>query len=308
MSPFEWAKYCSCERAVKPVVFGISGTALTDAERSLFTEHNPLGFILFARNIQSKEQLKALTADLHTFLGNRKVMILVDQEGGRVQRLVPPLMPQFPPMSLITAQTQSYQIGNAIGKGLSEYGFNVDCAPVLDLLFDGASSVIGNRSFGSDAETVGRLGLSYAKGLADAGIMPVIKHIPGHGRSLQDTHLNLAVVDASLEQMQHSDFVPFARVAESGLECMAMMSHVIYSAIDDTCPATLSSAVRSVIRNQIGFKGFIISDDICMKGLSEFHSDFSTIAPRMLDNAVDVVLHCNADIDQMRVILESLKC
>lgn len=307
LSDFDWKERCGSKRVVKPVVLGIKGTSLEQEERALFQEHNPLGFILFSRNIADAVQLKTLIQDLESFMGDRKVMILVDQEGGRVQRLVPPLMEQFPPMLDIKDQNHAYNVGNAIGRALADYGFNVDCAPVLDLLFDGASSVIGNRSFGADAERVSLLGASYAQGLSDAGIVPVIKHIPGHGRSTKDTHLDMARVDASLDELDKSDFVPFRYVAQSGLDCMAMMSHVIYTAIDPERPATLSAAVRDVVRGRIGFRGPVISDDICMKGLQKFHSDFSTIAPAMLESAVDIVLHCSADIKEMESVLASVQ-
>lgn len=307
LSDFDWKERCGSKRVVKPVVLGIKGTSLEPEERALFQEHNPLGFILFSRNIADAVQLKTLIQDLESFMGDRKVMVLVDQEGGRVQRLVPPLMEQFPPMLDIKDQNHAYNVGNAIGRALADYGFNVDCAPVLDLLFDGASSVIGNRSFGSDPEKVSLLGAAYARGLAHAGVMPVVKHIPGHGRSTKDTHLDMARVDASLDELDKSDFVPFRYVAQSGLDCMAMMSHVIYTAIDPERPATLSAAVRDVVRGRIGFRGPVISDDICMKGLQKFHSDFSTIAPAMLESAVDIVLHCSADIKEMESVLASVQ-
>lgn len=306
LSDFDWKERCCSKRAVKPVVLGIKGTSLEPEERALFQEHNPLGFILFSRNIADAVQLKTLIQDLKSFMGDRKVMVLVDQEGGRVQRLVPPLMEQFPPMDHVGNENQAYNIGFSIGRGLASYGFNVDCAPVLDLLFEGASSVIGNRSFGSDPEKVSLLGAAYARGLAHAGVMPVVKHIPGHGRSTKDTHLDMARVDASLDELDKSDFVPFRYVAQSGLDCMAMMSHVIYTAIDPERPATLSAAVRDVVRGRIGFRGPVISDDICMKGLSAFHTDLSTIAPEMLANAVDIVLHCSADIKEMESVLASV--
>lgn len=306
-SDFDWKTWCGSSRPVKPVVLGIRGLVLEPDERALFLEHNPLGFILFARNISDRTQLVNLIKDLKSFMGDRNVMVLVDQEGGRVQRLVPPLMDQFPPMDHVGNENQAYNIGFSIGRGLASYGFNVDCAPVLDLLFEGASSVIGNRSFGSDPEKVSLLGAAYARGLAHAGVMPVVKHIPGHGRSMQDTHLDMARVSASIGELDKTDFVPFRYIAQSGIDCMAMMSHVIYSELDAEHPATLSASVRRVIRHEIGFRGPIISDDICMKGLQKFHSDFSTIAPAMLESAVDIVLHCSADIKEMESVLASVQ-
>ena len=290
-------------------ILGCAGLSLTDEERQLFRDADPLGFILFARNVKSPEQVRALIADLRDCVGRGGAPVLIDQEGGRVARLRPPFWRAAPEATRIgalydtdpEAGCEAARLnGRLLAQDLENLGINVDCAPVLDLQFSGAHQIIGDRSFGAGVETVAALGRSTCEGLLAGGVVPVIKHVPGHGRAMLDSHEALPVVDASRGELQESDFQPFRALSDMPI---AMTAHVVYGAIDAERPATTSAKiVREIIRGFIGFDGLLISDDLSMKALSG-NLKMRTAAAR--DAGCDVALHCNGEIEEMTMVLEA---
>jgi len=287
-------------------ILGCSGPTLTAAETEFFHAADPLGFILFQRNCQTPEQVRRLVQDLRTTIGRSDAPVLIDQEGGRVARLRPPAWRRTPAAGRIgTLAGQDPEIAaeaaklNAqlMGRELAELGITVDCAPVLDLQLPGAHSVVGDRGFGADPELVARLGRAVCDGLRSTGITPVIKHAPGHGRALVDSHHELPRVDASLAELRHADFVPFKRLADMP---WAITAHVVYTAIDPEHPATTSSTViADIIRGEIGFAGVLVSDDLSMEALK---GDIGDRARRALAAGCDLALHCNGKLDEMRAV------
>ena len=293
-----------------PVLFGLSGTTLSDAERALFRDADPAGFILFGRNVADPDQLRALTDNLRDMSGRSDLPILIDQEGGRVARLQPPHWPTFPaaavfdrlydmaPASAIAAARAN---AFALGLMLSQCGITVDCMPLLDLRQPGAHNVIGDRAFGSDPLRVAALGRAALEGLAEGGIIGVIKHLPGHGRVTADSHVSLPHVDVD-EAALARDLAPFAAVAD--LARMAMTAHVVYSAWDAGHPATLSATViDQIIRQRIGFDGLLMSDDIEMQALS---GPVEQRAKAALGAGCDVVLHCSGNLAAMQQLASTL--
>lgn len=284
----------------RAAITGVSGLRLTAEEAALFRATPPLGAILFARNVETPEQLRALTGELRDLLG-AEAPILVDQEGGRVARLRPPHWPAFPAAAGFTGGPEAAARANAalIGLACAEVGFDVVCAPVLDLRVPGAHDIIGDRSFGEDPAEVARLGRATAEGLQEAGCIPVIKHIPGHGRALVDSHLDLPRVAADRDTLA-LDCAPFAALAASG--AWAMTAHILYEALDADRPATLSPAViGKVIRGAIGFDGVLVSDDLCMKAL---RGDPGALAAEAIAAGCDLVLHCNGVLAETAAALE----
>jgi len=283
----------------RAAIVGISGPVLTAEEATLFRAHRPLGAILFARNVQDSAQLSALIADLRDLLG-AEAPILVDQEGGRVARLRPPYWPAFPaPATFEPLPTEACRDNAALlGLTCAELGFDVVCAPVLDLRIEGAHDIVGDRASGSEPREVVRLGRAWIEGLQEAGCIPVMKHIPGHGRALADSHLELPRVTADREALA-LDCAPFAALATSG--SWAMTAHIVYEAIDPELPATLSATViETVIRRAIGFKGVLVSDDLCMKALAGEPAD---LARQSLAAGCDLVLHCNGVLPETAALL-----
>ncbi|MDO9712435.1 beta-N-acetylhexosaminidase [Paracraurococcus lichenis] len=283
----------------RAAIVGVSGPRLTAAEAALFRAAPPLGAILFARNIVDPDQLRALTAELREALG-ADAPILVDQEGGQVARLRPPLWPAFPPAAGFTAGPEAAARANAalLGLACADVGFDVVCAPVLDLRIPGAHDIIGDRSFGEDPAEVARLGRATIEGLQEAGCIPVIKHIPGHGRALVDSHLDLPRVTAGKDDLA-LDCAPFAALAAAG--AWAMTAHILYEALDAERPATLSPLViERVIRGAIGFAGVLVSDDLCMKAL---RGDPGALAAEAIDAGCDLVLHCNGVLEETAAAL-----
>jgi len=282
---------------LKPAILGISGPSLTPDERALFLEHRPRGVILFSRNIENPTQLAGLNADLRAALPEGAVL-MVDQEGGRVARLKPPHWPALPPAGSLRTPEEAFAHGRALGAMVREVGFTVTAAPVLDLHVPGASSVVGDRAITGDAATVGALGAQIAAGIMAEGITPVMKHIPGHGRALVDSHISLPRVPA----LHEDDLLPFIR---NKTLPWAMTAHVVYEAIDPHHPATLSKTVISeIIRGRIGFTGTLVSDDLAMGALSG-----STPAERAvaaLAAGCDVALYCPGDMAGNRAVLEAL--
>jgi beta-N-acetylhexosaminidase len=292
-----------------PAIFGLSGLTLTDDERAFFRDSDPAGYILFGRNIADREQLRRLTDDLRTIDGRADLPILIDQEGGRVARMKSPEWPDFPsgatfdalyeraPASAIEAARMNAM---ALAAMLTEVGINVDCLPLLDVRQPGASEVIGDRALGSEPMRVAALGRAILGGLQDGGVVGIVKHIPGHGRAMLDTHEALPVVSASDHELQ-TDLAPFAALRDAA---MAMTCHVIFEAWDPDRPATLSPVIiDSVIRQRVGFHGLLMSDDLDMKALS---GDVPSRAAAAVAAGCDIALNCWARMDDMVGIANAL--
>jgi beta-N-acetylhexosaminidase len=279
-----------------PAILGLSGPALTDAERGFFRAADPAGFVLFGRNVEDKAQLRALTDSLRALSGRADLPILVDQEGGRVARLAPPVWPAFPAGARFAALYEKAPIsaievaranGEALAVTLAEMGINVDCLPLLDVAQPGAHAVIGERALGDEPMRVAALGQALLDGLEAGGVSGVVKHIPGHGRARADSHQELPVVAASAEELQ-VDLAPFRALRDAP---MAMTAHVLYRAWDADLPATVSpTIIAEVIRGAIGFEGLLMSDDLAMDALSGTPGERARAA---LAAGCDVALHCS---------------
>ena len=293
-----------------PVIFGISGTVLSADEREFFAKIRPYGYILFARNCENPAQIKELTLSLQEISGQgRGLPILIDQEGGRVARLKPPHFPEFPPAAyfakiaetdLEAAKIATYDNARKIADMLLELGITVNCAPLADIPVAGANDIIGDRAFGDNPAQVIALARAFADGLIAGGVTPVLKHIPGHGRAVADSHMELPVVNTSLEELRKTDFVPFKALADLP---MAMTAHVLFTAIDPQNMATVSPAAIRLIREEIGFKGVLMSDDLSMKAM---RGSFSERARAVLSAGCDLVLHCNGDMAEMKQVAEGI--
>jgi beta-N-acetylhexosaminidase len=286
-------------------VFGCAGRRLSPEEAAFFRDRRPWGFILFGRNAESPDQVRALTEALRACVDRPDAPVMIDQEGGRVQRLRPPHWRRYPPASVFaglplppSAQREAARLGaRLIAHDLAAVGVDVDCAPVADVPAPGAHDVIGDRAYAATAERAGMLARAVAEGLIAGGVLPVVKHIPGHGRAGADSHERLPVVEASREALERVDFAPFRMLSDMP---MAMTAHVLYSAVDAARPATTSRAVISqVIRGHIGFDGLLISDDLSMKALG---GGLRERAEASLDAGCDIVLHCNADVAEMQAV------
>ena len=294
----------------KPVIFGCSGPALTPNERAFFTAQQPAGFILFSRNIETPAQLAVLITELKATAKTGRPAVLIDQEGGRVRRLGPPHWPDFPPMASFGRQygkSPAYALAALrlnlarIALELRRLGINVDCLPVLDLPVQGADEIIGDRAFSKDPAVTAELGKATVEAMLEFGCLPVIKHIPGHGRAPADSHQALPVVEASLAELAATDFKPFAACASAPL---AMTAHVAFLAIDGERPASLSQKIVSeIIRGHIGFEGLLISDDI---GMGALDGDFGRRAAAVLGAGTDLVLHCGGDLEEMEAVADAV--
>lgn len=294
---------------MQPAIYGLAGERLSADERSFFRDADPAGYILFKRNCASPEQVRMLTDELRAIHGRDDVPILIDQEGGRVARMRPPDWPDFPkaerfadlyrvaPASAIEAARANAQ---AIATMLRAAGVNVNCLPLLDVRQPGASDIIGDRAFGSEPMQVAALGRAVLEGMAAAGVVGVVKHMPGHGRALCDSHLELPVVDASEEALE-LDLEPFIRLRNAP---MGMMAHVVYTAWDDARPASQSPVViDAIVRGRIGFDGLLMSDDIGMRALS---GGFAERARGVVEAGCDIALHCSGDMDEMTDVASAL--
>lgn len=291
------------EARPRAVIFGLTGPVLTEAERAFFAEVKPFGFILFKRNCETKKQVSALTAALREAVGRPEAPILIDQEGGRVARLSAPEWPLFPSGAAIGALWRNdearaleaaWRSARLIAAELKAIGVDVDCAPVLDVPVSGADQVIGDRAYASTPERVAAIGRAFALGLLDGGVLPVIKHLPGHGRGSVDSHLGLPVVDTPLAELEKTDFAPFRALADMPL---GMTAHIQYSAIDAAQPATCSAhLIQHVIRGSIGFDGLLMTDDLSMKALG---GTLAERAEKSLVAGCDLLLHCNGQMDEM---------
>ncbi len=288
-------------------ICGLAGAVLKEEERAFLRQARPWGVILFRRNVESRAQLRALTDSVREALGDARAAILVDQEGGRVQRLAPPHWRGYPSAaaferaasSVEAAERLAWLGARLIAHDLREVGITIDCLPVLDAPQPGAHGVIGDRAYSDDPESVARIGRAAARGLLDGGVSPVMKHIPGHGRARADSHLELPLVEASRAELERVDFAPF--IANADLP-IAMTAHVVYSALDPVMPGTLSkSVIREAIRGAIGFDGLLMTDDLSMKALQ---GDFRQRAEAAIAAGCDIVLHCNGDLDEARAVAE----
>jgi beta-N-acetylhexosaminidase len=293
--------------SVGAAILGCSGPVLTPQEAAFFRRVRPWGFILFARNVVDPDQVRALTAALRETVGRSDAPVLVDQEGGRVQRLGPPHWRRYPPGRAYgdlpandpLLRREITRLGaRLLAYDLSALGINIDCVPVLDVPAPDGHEVIGDRAYALSAGEVAVLGRAAAEGLIAGGVLPVIKHIPGHGRAKADSHLELPVVGADFAALDARDFAPFKALSDMP---MAMTAHVIYSAVDKRRPATTSRAVmRQVVRGAIGFDGLVMSDDLSMKALS---GGFAERAQAARAAGCDVVLHCNGAMDEMAAVV-----
>ena len=287
-------------------ILGLAGTTLGREERAFFRDLDPWGFILFRRNVDSPEQVRALTHALRDCVGREDAPILIDQEGGRVQRLGPPHWPRYPAGRAygqaagndpLTARELARLGARLMAHDLTRVGINVDCVPVLDVPSPDGHEIIGDRAYGEAPDPVAVLGRAAAEGLIAGGVLPVIKHTPGHGRALADSHLELPVVEAALEELEARDFAPFRACSDMP---MAMTAHVVYAALDRKRCATVSrKVIRRIIRGAIGFDGLLMSDDLSMKALG---GSFGERTAAALKAGCDVVLHCNGDPAEMAAV------
>ncbi|WP_226581778.1 beta-N-acetylhexosaminidase [Acuticoccus sediminis] len=289
-----------------PLIVGLCGTRLTADEAAFLAEARPLGLILFRRNIGSREEIVRLVEDARAASGAR--LVLIDQEGGRVQRIGPPLAERYPPARSIGAlyardaeagARAAWLAGHLIAADLLPLGINTPCLPVADVPVPGAHDVIGDRAYAEEPDAVARLAGAAMDGVLAAGALPVVKHVPGHGRACADSHFSLPVVDAPRDALER-DFAPFRALAAAPL---GMTAHVVYNALDTDLPATLSSTVLDLIRRDIGFDGLLMTDDISMGALT---GDIGANARASLVAGCDCVLHCNGDMDEMTAVAGAL--
>jgi beta-N-acetylhexosaminidase len=290
---------------MRAFITGVAGSALTTEERLFLREAEPWGLIVFVRNIAGPDPLRRLIGEFRSAVG-RDAPVLIDQEGGRVQRLGPPQWPSYPPGAAYGAlYDKDRQTGLAaarlgarlIASDLAPLGIDVDCLPLADVPVPGSDAVIGDRAYGTEPGKVAAIAGAIAEGLADGGVLPVLKHIPGHGRATADSHKRLPVVTTDRATLDTTDFAAFRPLAALPL---GMTAHVVFSAIDPVAPATLSAAiVEGVIRDSIGFRGLLMSDDISMHALSGSLSERSAAA---IAAGCDMILHCNGEPAEMRAV------
>jgi beta-N-acetylhexosaminidase len=292
--------------STRAFITGVSGTELTAAEREFIRSERPWGFILFKRNIDTRAQVAALVAELRAVAGSADAPVLIDQEGGRVQRLGPPHWPVYPPGAIfaglydtdsVLGLTAARLSARLIAADLADLGITVDCLPLADVPVAGADAVIGNRAYGTEPGKVAAIARAVTEGLEEGGVLPVLKHIPGHGRATADTHFKLPTVDTPRGELERTDFAAFKPLADLP---MAMTAHVVFSAVDPAHPATTSATmIAEVIRGTIGFQGLLMSDDVSMNALS------GNIAERtraIFAAGCDMALHCNGNIEEMREV------
>src|SRR3981189_3580344 len=292
--------------STRAFITGVSGAELSAAEREFIRSERPWGFILFKRNVESPTQVARLVSELRNALGAPDAPVLIDQEGGRVQRLRPPRWPAYPagavfgalydiePARALSAARLSARL---IAADLIETGVTVDCLPLADVPIAGADAVIGNRAYGTEPGKVAAIARAVTDGLEQGGILPVLKHIPGHGRATADTHFRLPEVDTSKTELERTDFAAFQPLAALP---MAMTAHVVFSALDPAQPATTpATIIRQVIRGVIGFQGLLMSDDVSMNALARSSPERT---PATVDAGCDMVLHCNGKLDEIREV------
>ncbi|MBB4259631.1 MULTISPECIES: beta-N-acetylhexosaminidase [unclassified Bradyrhizobium] len=292
--------------STRAFITGVSGTELTAVEREFIRDQRPWGFILFKRNVATPAQVAALVAELRTTASAADAPVLIDQEGGRVQRLGPPHWPVYPPGAVFSTLydtdsalglTAARLSARLIAADLADLGITVDCLPLADVPVEGADAVIGNRAYGTEPGKVAAIARAVTEGLEQGGVLPVLKHIPGHGRATADTHFKLPTVDTPRGELERTDFAAFKPLSDLP---MAMTAHVVFSAVDPAHPATTSATmIADVIRGAIGFQGLLMSDDVSMNALS------GNIAERtraIFAAGCDMALHCNGNIEEMREV------
>ena len=292
--------------ASRAFITGVSGLTPTHDEREFIRAERPWGFILFRRNIEKPSQVSALVSELRDLVGDADAPVLIDQEGGRVQRLGPPHWPVYPPGAVFGALydidsqlglTAARLSSRLIAADLADLGINVDCLPLADVPIQGADAVIGNRAYGTDPNKVATIARAVTDGLEQGGVLPVLKHIPGHGRATADSHFRLPTVDTPRSELERTDFAAFQPLSDLP---MAMTAHVVFSALDPVHPATTSATIiEQVIRGAIGFQGLLMSDDVSMNALA------GSIAERtraIVAAGCDMVLHCNGNLAEMREV------
>ena len=293
----------------RSIIVGISGLILNKNEISILKRYLPLGIILFSRNIKDKFQLVQLVNQIKGLLGNN-CLILIDQEGGRVQRLKQPNCPNYPALeiygklaikSIKIAKRAVYLNYYLLGSDLIDIGINVNCAPCLDVISEYTHSVIGNRSFSKDPNIVSLLGKMACNGLMDSGVLPIIKHIPGHGRASSDSHLSLPVVKEKIEFLENSDFIPFRVLSKMPI---AMTAHILYKDIDAKWPITQSKIANNYIKKKLNYRGILISDDIEMSALS---GDIKSRIESIYEAGYDIILHCSGKNKDTEVALKNGK-
>jgi beta-N-acetylhexosaminidase len=292
--------------AARAFISGLSGLAVTANERAFLRSVAPWGLILFKRNIDSPEQIRSLIDDFRSLVGRAEAPVLIDQEGGRVQRLGPPQWPAYPPGAVYgrlydrdpAAGLAAARLGSRlIAEDLAGLGITVDCLPIADVPVPGADAVIGDRAYGTDPQKVAAIAAAVAEGLQAGGVLPVLKHLPGHGRATADSHLALPTVDATRADLEASDFAAFRPLKRLA---MGMTAHVVFMAFDRDLPATTSATIiGQVIRGYIGFGGLLMSDDISMGALSGTIAERSRAA---ITAGCDLVLHCNGRLDEMEAV------
>ncbi|MDB5627029.1 MAG: beta-N-acetylhexosaminidase [Tardiphaga sp.] len=292
--------------SIRAFITGVSSLTLTDPEREFLRAQRPWGFILFKRNVESPAQVAALVQAMRDCVGAPDAPVLIDQEGGRVQRLGPPHWPIYPPGAVFSTLydidpdlgLKAARLSNRlIAADLIDLGITVDCLPLADVPVADADAVIGNRAYGTTPDKVAAIARAVTDGLEQGGVLPVLKHIPGHGRATADTHHQLPVVDTAKTELEAIDFAAFRPLADLP---MAMTAHVVFSAFDPAQPATTSATIiDQVIRGTIGFQGLLMSDDVSMNALD------GSIAERtraIVAAGCDMVLHCNGKLDEMRAV------
>lgn len=290
------------------MILGSSGPTLTADEVALYRDERPWGFILFARNCVEPAQITDLVASMRDAIGRPDAPVLIDQEGGRVQRIRPPMIERYPSAAVLgelyrqdrdKGLRATWLMSRLHAFDLMKFGINVDCLPVIDVPVEGASNVIGDRAYGFDPKTVAEMGQAAADGLKAGGMLPVMKHMPGHGRGMADSHHELPVVTASRAELEAHDFLPFVAMKD---ELMAMSAHIVFTAIDPDEPATISrKVIDEIIRGHIGFDGLLMSDDTSMNALK---GTIGERAARIVGGGCDIVLHCNGVMDEMKAVVK----
>jgi beta-N-acetylhexosaminidase len=292
------------------MILGCAGPVLSQEEIALYRSERPWGFILFARNLVEPQQIRDLVASLRDAVGRPDAPVLIDQEGGRVQRIRPPMIEKYPPAAALGALYEAdrqkglravWLMSRLHAFDLMALGINVNCLPVLDVPVEGASNVIGDRAYGFSPDIVAAMGQAAAEGLKAGGMLPVMKHMPGHGRGMADSHHHLPVVTTPIVELDAHDFAPFRAMKD---EAMAMSAHVVFTAVDPDRPATTSpKVIEEVIRERIGFDGLLISDDSSMNALK------GALAERAADivaGGCDIVLHCNGLMEEMKAVVQQV--
>jgi len=292
------------------MILGCSGLTLTQEEIALYKAEQPWGFILFGRNIGDAQQITDLVASMREAVGRPDAPVLIDQEGGRVQRIRPPILQSYPNAQALgeiylrdreQGLRAAWLMSRLHAFDLMRFGINVDCLPVLDVPVEGASNVIGNRAYGFDPKMVSEMGQAAADGLKAGGMLPVMKHIPGHGRGMVDSHHELPVVDVPLDDLDAHDFVPFRALNK---ELMGMSAHLVFNAIDPERPATTSrKVIDEIIRGRIGFDGLLMSDDSSMNALK---GTLGERAANIVAGGCDIVLHCNGVMSEMLQVVKEV--